>query len=42
MAPGIGLEIPGLDKTVNMNMTWVPQGGGTRPQKLRGASWGLL
>jgi hypothetical protein len=41
IAPGTALEVPGVDNSVSRNMTLVPRGGGTRPQKLRRVSRGL-
>jgi hypothetical protein len=41
ITPGAALEVPGGDENVNRNMTLVPRGESTRPQKLRRNSWGL-
>jgi hypothetical protein len=41
MAPGTALDVPGVDETANRNMTLVPRGGSTKPQKLHRVSWGL-
>jgi hypothetical protein len=40
-SPRTVLEVPGIDKSVNRNMTLVPRGGGTQPQKLQWTSQGL-
>lgn len=42
IAPGTVIDAPGVDKTVNRNLTLVPWGGGTRPQELHRVSWGLF
>jgi hypothetical protein len=41
IALGIALAVPGGDETGNRNVTLVPRGESTRPQKLRRVSWGL-
>ena len=41
IASGTALEVPGVGESVNRNMTLVPRGESTRPQKLRRISWGL-